>query len=302
MACITISGFPCSGKTTRAMELKTFLEARISAPEYEGVKYKVSIVSDELLDVPRSAYDDGRLEKPARSTLLTAITRQLSEDTLLIIDGMNYIKGYRYQIYCAAREVGVLTCTIFVVATPDQIRERNSRRDPQSAYNTETLENLISRYEEPSSMVRWDSPLFTVPWDEALPSEDIFQAVTGSKQRRPNQGVVQVAKPPADALQILEQTSNSIVTQILSSQSSGFSSGGSMPLTLPSATSSKSAGLAVNLPARALTLSELQRQKRQFVAVHKKAVTQGLAGKADLDWSEETVARKFIRHLEENLT
>jgi protein KTI12 len=57
----------------------------------------------------------------------------------------------------------------------------------------------------------------------------------------------------------------------------------------------------VELPSRTLTLSELQRQKRQFITVHKKAVTQGLAGKADLDWSEETVANKFIHHLENNL-
>ena len=34
------------------------------------------------------------------------------------------------------------------------------------------------RYEEPSSMVRWDSPLFTIPWDEAAPLEDIWVAVT----------------------------------------------------------------------------------------------------------------------------
>lgn len=59
--------------------------------------------------------------------------------------------------------------------------------------------------------------------------------------------------------------------------------------------------LAISLPNRTLTLSELQRQKRQFIAVHKKAVSQGLAGKADLDWSEETVAKKFVKHLEDNL-
>lgn len=81
---------------------------------------------------------------------------------------------------------------MFVVATPDQCRERNSKRELDSAYHADTLENLLTRFEEPSSMVRWDAPLFTVPWDEQLPSEDIFQAIVGKKQRRPNQGVVQV--------------------------------------------------------------------------------------------------------------
>lgn len=28
------------------------------------------------------------------------------------MDGMNYIKGFRYQMYCAAREAQVRTCTV----------------------------------------------------------------------------------------------------------------------------------------------------------------------------------------------
>lgn len=59
--------------------------------------------------------------------------------------------------------------------------------------------------------------------------------------------------------------------------------------------------LSITLPNRTLSLSELQRHKRQFIAVHKKAVSQGLAGKADLDWSEEIVAKKFVSHLEDNM-
>lgn len=57
MACITISGFPCSGKTTRTQELRNFLEQRMASSEYEGDKYKVEIVSDHSLDVSRSSYD-----------------------------------------------------------------------------------------------------------------------------------------------------------------------------------------------------------------------------------------------------
>lgn len=57
MACITISGFPCSGKTTRAIELKHYLEERLSSPEYDGDKFKVAIISDQVLNVPRSSYD-----------------------------------------------------------------------------------------------------------------------------------------------------------------------------------------------------------------------------------------------------
>ncbi len=56
----------------------------------------------------------------------------------------------------------------------------------------------------------------------------------------------------------------------------------------------------LTLPAR-LTLSELQRMKRQFVTVHKKAITLGTVEKGAVDWSEESVAEKFVDYLEEYL-
>jgi len=55
------------------------------------------------------------------------------------------------------------------------------------------LSNLILRFEEPSSMVRWDSPLFTVMWsDEDMPYEDIWSAITRGNVKPPNMGTVAV--------------------------------------------------------------------------------------------------------------
>lgn len=52
--------------------------------------------------------------------------------------------------------------------------------DTEEAYPPELLNNLIFRYEEPSTHSRWDKPLFTVPWDDAEPPvADIFEALTG---------------------------------------------------------------------------------------------------------------------------
>lgn len=53
------------------------------------------------------------------------------------------------------------------------------------------------RYEEPSSMVRWDSPLFTVSWDdegEALERilGEIWSAVTSGTIKKANPSVVPV--------------------------------------------------------------------------------------------------------------
>lgn len=55
---------------------------------------------------------DATAEKSARGSLMSAVTRQLSPDRIVIFDGMNYIKGFRYQLYCAAREYKCRTCTV----------------------------------------------------------------------------------------------------------------------------------------------------------------------------------------------
>jgi tRNA uridine 5-carbamoylmethylation protein Kti12 len=55
---------------------------------------------------------DSKSEKPARGALFTAIQRQMGHDTILIVDGLNYIKGFRYQMYCAAREHKLRVCTV----------------------------------------------------------------------------------------------------------------------------------------------------------------------------------------------
>jgi protein KTI12 len=57
----------------------------------------------------------------------------------------------------------------------------------------------------------------------------------------------------------------------------------------------------LTLPARSLTASELQRMKRQFVTVQKKAITLGTVEKGTVDWSEESVAQRFVEYLEEYL-
>lgn len=50
------------------------------------------------------------------------------------------------------------------------------------------------RFEEPSSMVRWDSPLFTVSWDEDdIPAEGIWQAIIKGDLKPANAGTAAVS-------------------------------------------------------------------------------------------------------------
>jgi protein KTI12 len=57
MALITISGFPCSGKSLTAHRLRDDIEARLGEPSYTGPRLKVIVVDDESCHVPRTTYD-----------------------------------------------------------------------------------------------------------------------------------------------------------------------------------------------------------------------------------------------------
>ena len=130
MALITISGYPCSGKTRRAGQIRESLERYLRDGSYQGPLTKAIVLSDEDLDLDRAVYDgpssiiavkiltsptpslDSRSEKSARGVLFTALQRHMASDAVLIVDALNYIKGFRYQMYCAAREMKLRVCTV----------------------------------------------------------------------------------------------------------------------------------------------------------------------------------------------
>lgn len=57
--------------------------------------------------------------------------------------------------------------------------------DLEDPYPADLQQNLIFRYEEPTTHSRWDKPLFTVPWTDARPPiEEIWTATTGIEIER----------------------------------------------------------------------------------------------------------------------
>ncbi|KIY43998.1 chromatin associated protein KTI12 [Fistulina hepatica ATCC 64428] len=297
MALVTITGYPCSGKSIRAEQLRSLFQAKLKESSYTGRALEVSILSDHTLNLDRSVYNDSRAEKPARAALFTTVQRRMNSNTILIVDAPNYIKGFRYQMYCAAREMKLRVCTIYVAATQNHCMEWNAARAPAFQYSSETLLNMIARYEEPSSMVRWDSPLFTIPWTDTekdIPIAQIWEAITSGTIKPPNSGTLSAAKAPTSALNTLENTCTSLVSGILS-QSDGM--GGLVTLPVPNTHTL----VKVVLPARTITVSEMQRHKRQFVNIHKKAITLGTTESGPVDWSAESVAQRFVTYLEENI-
>lgn len=111
----------------------------------------VSLIAKYLLDlggekkVPDSRppfSSDSLSEKPSRAHTYTQATRLLSPSRIVILDGLNYIKGFRYQLWCAAREARVRVCTVYVATEGGRCREWNGVEgrgvDGEGKYREET--------------------------------------------------------------------------------------------------------------------------------------------------------------------
>ncbi|KIW01764.1 uncharacterized protein PV09_06937 [Verruconis gallopava] len=271
MPLITISGFPCSGKTYRSKQLEDYFRSKIAQSDDPRIsKISVHHLNEESLGLSRDVYNTPRLEKDARATEMSAVKRYLSRDSVVIADGLNYIKGYRYQLHCEAKAVQTPSCVIHVGTPADKCRELHAARLKENsplAYPEADFENLIYRYEEPNGMTRWDSPLFTVLFeDETPPFDKIWEAMIGSsgqvKVVRPNAATVLKPATEQNYLYELDKATSDILAEISAWQKDhAGESGGEV----------KVSGVddAIQLPTHPLSLPQLQRMRRQFIALNR---------------------------------
>lgn len=73
-------------------------------------------------------YNSAAQEKTARAAEFSAIKRAVSKDNIVIADGLNYIKGYRYQLWCEAKAAGTRCCVVHVAAQEDECKNWNRER------------------------------------------------------------------------------------------------------------------------------------------------------------------------------
>ncbi|MCJ1357927.1 MAG: hypothetical protein MMC33_007923 [Icmadophila ericetorum] len=268
MPLIIISGYPSSGKTYRSCQLLSYLNEKIStSTDSSHGRLNVVHINDQSLGLCRDIYAEARTEKDARAAEYSAVKRAIGRDTIVIADGMNYIKGFRYQLYCEAKALQTPSCVIHVGTSIDKCRDINSQlladNSKDGGYSEEVFENLVYRYEEPNGMTRWDSPLFTVPYDdEEPPYEAIWEAIVGKvgekKVVKPNQATVLQPASAPDYLQTLDRTTQGILNAILSYQKDHPSEGGGS-VALEEG--------VIELPATPVTVPQLQRIRRQFTTL-----------------------------------
>lgn len=112
---IIISGYPSSGKTYRSNQLVDFFNSKIkAAPDPRISRLGVVHINDQTLGLSRDVYREARSEKDARAAEYSAVKRALGRDTFVIADGLNYIKGFRYQLYCESKAVQTPSCVVSV--------------------------------------------------------------------------------------------------------------------------------------------------------------------------------------------
>ncbi|KAK4242417.1 chromatin associated protein KTI12 [Achaetomium macrosporum] len=351
MPLIIITGLPTSGKTTRAKQLHAYLSERIStvpsssSPDAPSVsapppKYRLHFISDTTQSIPRTVYDlspsqlpahvrsANASEKDARAAVYGAVKRVLSPRDIVVLDGLNYIKGWRYQLFCEAKNVRTASCVLQVGCAVERARgvnearlerrrkrkegkgelqgggdgngeersgkdgeeERNDEEEEEEEeepYEPSNWENLVFRYEEPNPMTRWDSPLFTLVWeDDEAQTRQVFDKIwdaiagEGRKAVKPNQSTVQRDKDPGgDYLYVLERETQDIVKKILEKQSPEGGGVVSLPRVNNAGVGEAGEELVVELPGKKVGLPQLQRYRRAFVALNRGGIGLEAVGK-----------------------
>lgn len=151
MPLILMCGPPCSGKSELAKRISKEIQEEI--PELE-----IHIINEESLNVNKhETYSDMIKEKDLWGLLWSEVDRLLTKDNLVILDSMNYIKGFWYELHTYAWKNQTRFCVVFVNESLQYIKTLNKK---ENQYTEELLGDLFNRLEVPKSTYKWDSPLF----------------------------------------------------------------------------------------------------------------------------------------------
>lgn len=295
MALVVMCGQPCSGKSEAAACLAAAL--RSSVPDVT-----VRVIDESSLHLGRDeSYKDMVVEKNLRGVLRSEVDRSVSRDGIIIVDSLNNIKGYRYELWCLARASGIRYCVFFCDTEVDHCRDWNVKRQEKGepSYDSNIFEDLARRFERPDSRSRWDSPLF-----ELFPSREeivesspvIAEAVSyltkkvDSKTRdvkvlQPTIATQSVRTTEGNSLYEMDKATQEVVSAIVEAQSGGL-------------------GLAMNkislgpdLPTinlqRSVGLPELRSLRRTFIKLAGQYSLSGRPPPTDAD----SAKRMFVDYL-----
>ncbi|KAF2294643.1 hypothetical protein GH714_014092 [Hevea brasiliensis] len=299
MALVVICGQPCSGKSTAALCLAEALRESES-------KLNVRVIDDAYFHLDcNQSYANMTAEKNLRGVLRSEVDRSVSKDNIIILDSLNSIKGYRYELWCLARAAGIRYCVLFCDVEETQCQKWNEQRREkgEAAYDNAIFEDLVRRFETPDKRNRWDSPLF-----ELWPSKDgiqkssaaILDAISyltkkvDSKSRdvkilQPTIATQNTRFSEANSLYELDRATQEVINVIVEAQSQAIGgpvNGVSLGRDLPTLNISRSVGLP-----------ELRRLRRTFIKLTSQTSLSGPPPPADA----ESAKRMFVDYLNREL-
>lgn len=264
MPLITFTGLPCSGKTTWAEKLIKGLEDKIQQAKdnnQPGHNYNIVHHSDDLLGIDRNRYRDSTTEKLDRGSQISAVRRDLSRTTFVILDSLCYIKGFRYQLFCEAK--GMLTphCVVHVINSQQQLQQWNQL---DGKWPNDLIEQLSMRYEEPVDSNRWDSPLFSLVTSlesETIPIDEIWDVLVLKKPPPPNNATLVKPTSGNNFMQELEAQTQLVITKVLNYQQLNGVNG--------RAVIDHDLQLYIDLPTTNVSISQLQRIRRTYIGLNR---------------------------------
>ncbi|XP_050697460.1 protein KTI12 homolog [Eriocheir sinensis] len=253
MPLVLLSGFPSSGKTRRAREIKEHLETE------KGKKVTIVSENEAVGEDKNGVFSNSQKEKEVRGRLKAEVLRRLSKEDVVILDALNYIKGFRYELYCATKQYKTTQCLVQCPAPIEEAWGWNQGRPEEEQYTREVFDGLVARYEAPNSSNRWDSPMITVLPQDAPPHEDIFAALFLTRPPPPNQSTQTQPLSSTNFLFELDQSTQEVTSCVMAAQKTA------------------TPGEAIKVPGveealclgRTVSLAELARARRQFITYTK---------------------------------
>lgn len=147
------------------------------------------------------------------------VENKLDDNKIVILDYMNYIKGYRYELHCFIKNFKTRQSVIYLKVDVEYCLKNN---EISKFYSADLLKDLYSRMEEPKSKDRWDCPLNQVYLDEELPYDEILKQVSEGHKPRSIISTEPDMSFDSNFLQELEKVISVINDEIIKQQLSGL--------------------------------------------------------------------------------
>lgn len=254
MPTLVITGHPSAGKTKFAR----ILAERALIHSSQTITSTV-VINEESSCPGRSkseCYTTSRAEKVTREALKSDFDRNCTsisknseknpqgkkQQKLVILDSLNYIKGFRYEIHCIAKASGERHGIVWVLNDPNVCMEWNrKRREAEQIASSATcasseaksgavaekavedwyrdddmVEELMRRYEPPDERNRWDKPLFRADVGSVVRKQQESAKNSSSSSGNNNKNVNNDIEKRADEEDTTNQKDKSSTDAVLS--------------------------------------------------------------------------------------